>query len=404
MRRAGRSSVLCIGVLAVGALTTTINFLYLGPLLGSIAAEFGVSTAAAGQAVTLHAAVAALAALVVAPWLYRFPRRTMLRFEAVLLAVGTLLTATAPSLGWFFAGRAVAGLGGGFVFATCLAAAGDLFPAPAARNRAVGAVWAASTVAGVAGLPLVTQVDELAGWRAATAVVLAPIALALAGTWCLPAGGVARRGGLWRDWLAGYGGVLAHGQTLWLLGIVVVLNMVWGGWLVYFAADANARFGVGANTLSALFLVSGVSEFAGSSLAPSLLRRRPARELFAVGSVALAVNLVGAGLVYARSWMLFPFIGVASLALAALGVTVNVLLMDGLPAAQGTVMSLQSAGMEVGWGLGAAISGLALTLGGFEAVYPVLAAALPLGILFLVMSARSARNGRSTGVIAHATP
>ena len=51
-------------------------------------------------------------------------------------------------------------------------------------------------------------------------------------------------------------------------------------------------------------------------------------------------------------------------------------------------MALQSAGMEVGWGVGAALAGGLLAIGGYGAVYTGLGLVLPLGLIPLVARAR----------------
>jgi predicted MFS family arabinose efflux permease len=71
-----------------------------------------------------------------------------------------------------------------------------------------------------------------------------------------------------------------------------------------------------------------------------------------------------------------------------LGVVANVLLLDALPSAPGAAMALQSAGMEVGWGTGAALAGGLLAIGGYGAVYSGLGLVLPLGPIPLAARAR----------------
>ena len=105
--------------LGIGTFTSSLSGLLLSPLLKPIARDFRVADALVGQLGTLHAAVAAAVALGAAPLLDRWPRRTILRCEYATLALGTLLSALAPSFVWLLVGRAVAGVGSAFIFGAC---------------------------------------------------------------------------------------------------------------------------------------------------------------------------------------------------------------------------------------------------------------------------------------------
>src|SRR5215210_5365718 len=111
-----------LGILALGAFTTALNVTLLSPLLTSIASDLGVGAPTAGQLATLTAGSSGVMALVVAPWMDRFSRATWIRLECGLLTAGSILSATAPSFGWLFVGRALAGIGGAVIGASCLAA------------------------------------------------------------------------------------------------------------------------------------------------------------------------------------------------------------------------------------------------------------------------------------------
>jgi DHA1 family inner membrane transport protein len=238
-RRAGGSR-LVVGILVLGSFSTALNTGMLSPLLPAVAADFGTTEAIAGQLGTLGWLVAALVALGSSAWMDRYSRGAWLRAESVLLAAGTLLSALAPSLGWLFVGRALAGAGGAVIMANCLAACSDLFPDSARRNRAVGMVVSATTVALVGGLPLVTQVAALSSWRWAMALLLVPLALLFVGTRRLPTAvaPTGRRSG--QGVLAHYREALRHGESAWLLVAVLLIGLAYFGWLNW---PTGARWG-----------------------------------------------------------------------------------------------------------------------------------------------------------------
>ena len=67
-----------------------------------------------------------------------------------VFAGGSVLTASAGSLGWLVVGRALQGLGGGALVPVTLASAADLFGG-AARDRAIGVVSAVQEAGSVLG-------------------------------------------------------------------------------------------------------------------------------------------------------------------------------------------------------------------------------------------------------------
>ncbi|MDP9369653.1 MAG: MFS transporter, partial [Chloroflexota bacterium] len=328
---------LLLGILAAGAFTTALNVTLLSPLLVDIAGEFGVSEAAAGQLATLTAGSSGVMAVLVAPWMDRYSRGFWLRLECSLLFLGTLLSALVPGFGWMFLGRAIAGIGGAVIGASCLAACADLYADPAARNRALGLISSAFTLGAVFGLPLITLVADLSDWRWAIALP-APLALlVLAGSARLPKVGVTLRGSLWQAWVGGYRRVLGSGETVWLLVAEIGFMIAWFGWLIYFGAFAETVFAVGATTLAVLFLVGGAAELAGNNLAPALLRSRSPRFVGYLAVAVVAANLLLVGVAYDQRWTLFPFVAIGSAMGALLFICVNVALLDSLPSDRGAV-------------------------------------------------------------------
>lgn len=383
---------LLVALLAVGAFTTALNVTQLSPLLTRIAVDFGVTNAAAGQLATLTAVCAATTALLTAPWLDRYGRGAWLRFESVLLGAGTLISVLAPSVAWLVVGRALAGVGGAIIFGVCLATVGDLFPEPTKRNRAVGVVGTAATLGAVAGLPIVTQIADLGGWRWALGAILPLVVVLFAGSFLFSDAVAPKEGSLWRGWATGYRVVLASGETLSLLGVMVAVSMAWFGWLIYFGAYTETVFGVGAAMLGLLFMVGGGAEVVANNVTPLLLERRSPRTVVLWATLVMSATLLSVGIADTRSWVLFPFIAVASFSSVVIFSSTCILLLDSLPAARGAAMALQSAGFEAGGALGAAVAGAGLAvLGDYELVYRLLGLLLlPLLLVPLALGTRRA--------------
>ncbi|HEU5430536.1 MAG TPA: MFS transporter, partial [Thermomicrobiales bacterium] len=363
--------------------------------LAPIADAFRVSDATTGQLATLTSLCAAAMALAAAPWMERYARRTWLRFECVLLGSGTILSALAPAFAWLVVGRALSGAGSAFIFATCLAATGDLFADQRRRNWAVGLIGTGATLGAIGGLPVLTEIDARWGWRLAVGTLLPLAALVFVGVAWLPSPSRDPGSGA-RSRQGGYGIVLRDRPTLCLLAAMFGVNLVWFGWLVYFGAYAERGFDVGAHTLSLLFVTAGVAEIAANNATPVLLTKRSPRVVIAVAVVVLAATLLEPQWGIGRAWTLFPFIALASFCCVTLFTVTNILLLDALPAARGTVMSLSSAGFDIGGALGASIVGAGLAAFGQVPVdFALLAASLPLVLAFLFLG--------STGLVQRRT-
>jgi predicted MFS family arabinose efflux permease len=181
---------------------------------------------------------------------------------------------------------------------------------------------------------------------------------------------------------------LAQRQVVWLVAVVVVVHLVWGGSFVFFGAYAVTRFGADANALSALFLLGGGTEILTTLVVPALMRRFPTQRLFIALSLLGVVNFLAVEFANRWLWGLAPFVIIVSFVVTGLGLVTNFLLLDTMPEARGAAMALQSAAIEVGWGLGAVAAGVALSVGGYGAIYPTLGLLLPLTLLCIAGATR----------------
>jgi DHA1 family inner membrane transport protein len=381
-------------VLATGAFTTMLHGTMLSPLLKDIAADFQVSDARVGQLATLYSGLAALVAFAVVPLMDRYSRRAMLRFECGMLIVATILSALAPSYMWLTIGRGVAGIGGAIIFGVCMAAAGDLFTDPVERNRRIGIISSAASVAIIAGQPLLTQISSIAGWRWAVIATLLPPFVVLAGTHWLPGtsldGGSGRLRAVYRE---RYRQVLSNRETVWLLAVFIVLLSVWSAFSVYLGAFLETELRASTNAESLVFLTSGVCFTLGSLVVPRIIERWSKRRVHVSFAGLMGLNLLGVGIVYTTIPTFTVFVGLSAMFGVCLYLITGILLLDSLPEARGAVMALQAAGTEVGLAVGAAWGGAALVIGNnnYVLVYQSLALLLPLVVLCLVMSTRVVR-------------
>jgi DHA1 family inner membrane transport protein len=171
----GSTLVLALGTFAVG----TDAFVLVG-FLPDTAASLGVSTAAAGQSVTVFAAAYALLSPVVATVTARIRRRPLLVAALIVLGLANLGSALSPSFPVLLVTRILAA-GGAAAFTPNAGAAAAALVAPQLRARALAVVVGGLTVATALGVPLGNLIGTLLGWRYALALVAAVCVLVAAG-------------------------------------------------------------------------------------------------------------------------------------------------------------------------------------------------------------------------------
>jgi predicted MFS family arabinose efflux permease len=372
-----------LAVLSLGAAVTMLNLGALSPLLPAISRDFDVSEATTGQLATISAAVSFVVSLVATPWMDRWPRSTWFRRQGVILVAGTALSAIAPTFGWLIVARIIASIGSAVIMANCLTGVRELFPDPPRRNRGIGIVVSATTLAFVFGLPIITLLAERLGWRAGFASVGVPVLLLLAGTSILPASQPSAFGSAPRpDLRQTFSAVLGDGRIRALM-VVLGLNLgIYTGWLVYFGTYVTTVFAVSAAVLSGLFFFSGITELATNNLTPALVRRFDPVKVIHVLLAAFGLALVATGILVTTIPAVFLVAVIVLNGTAAVYIATNVLLIETESGSPGAVMSVASASIGLGNALGPLIMGWVLAASGdIEVAYRAL------GLLAFVASA-----------------
>ena len=135
-----------------------------GPLLVDLSRELDVPL---GQAGLLAAAMSlpwALGAPLTGLLSDRLGRRPLIVLALAGIGISTIAAAFVTSFASLLAARFAAGVFGAFGPASVMAAVGDLFP-PQRRGMAMGWLNAGFGLAAVAGVPAVSIIDGLYGWR-----------------------------------------------------------------------------------------------------------------------------------------------------------------------------------------------------------------------------------------------
>jgi predicted MFS family arabinose efflux permease len=372
-------------LLSLGTFALGTDAFVISGVLPRIAHGLGVGLGAAGQLITIFAAVYALAAPVLAVLTGNWDRRRVLLSAMSVFVVANALAATAPDYTVMVVARVLAALAAAMFTPAASAAAAGLAE-PAERGRALAAVLGGLTVANALGVPLGTLIGQVAGWRATLMFVAAVGAIALAGLGVtlrsMPSQGVASLAE--RVAVARIPGVPA---TLAATALAMCGVFVLYGYLAWFA---GVSAGVSGSTLTVLYLVAGIAAVISNLAAGWLIDHMPPTRVAAVGMAGLGVCTLGIAVL--------GFVGtglvVLSVALglwSVIGWLYNPAQQQRLLGASGArgpiALSLNSSAIYAGQAVAGGVGALALVHGpGVVAL--VATAAVALALLALFVSAR----------------
>ncbi|MCU6707424.1 MFS transporter [Paenibacillus sp. J5C_2022] len=151
--------LLALGAFGVG----TAEFIISG-LLELIAGDLDVSVSVAGQLITVYALSHAFGALVLVMLTARLERKKVLLYAMLVFAAGNLLSFVSYHYGWLMLSRIVLAISGGLYFVVATYYAARLAP-PDKRGSAIATVITGFTVSLVLGVPIGTYLAAYMDWR-----------------------------------------------------------------------------------------------------------------------------------------------------------------------------------------------------------------------------------------------
>jgi DHA1 family inner membrane transport protein len=343
---------LCLFAAQAGAIT-------LSPVLAQVARDLDVSTAVAGQLRTIAGLVAGVTALALNGLGWRVRLGRQLLCGSILLALGSLASAAAPTIGALAAAQIPVGAGIGILTTAGTLAAAEWVPP---ERRAATLSWAliGQPAGWIVGMPLVGAVAERS-WR--TAWLVFPLTAAL-----LAAAAVAGRSGApsARSVPTGMRAALAApGLGRWLVAETLA-NTAWAGTLVYSGALFVQSYDV-TSAVTGVVLACG----AGAYISGNLTMRRfadhePRRPL-----VTLALALAAATTLFGefRPSLTASAAFFAAAAFAAGGRTFlsGAFGLAAPPELRPGATAMRAASMQFGYFTGSLAAGAALALGGYAA-------------------------------------
>lgn len=347
------------------------------PVLAELARDFEVSTATAGQLRSVSGLVAGLAALALGGLMARFGLRDLLVAGLLLLALGSGLSAAAPSFAVLALAQVAIGAGVAVVLAGALAAAAQWAPAD---RRAHALSWAlvGQPAAWIVGMPLVGVLGD-SSWRWGwIALPLAASLIALLATASRPAD--AEREARTATWPE----LSANGPLRrWALAELLAYS-AWAGTLVFAGALVVESYDASPGTAGLVLGAAALAYLPGNFAARRQVDTR-ARELLAVLPLGCAALVVAFGAY--RPDALVSALLLAALACLAGGRTIagSTLGLEVCAQRRLFAMRIRAGATQFGYLFGSALGGLALALWGYGGL------GVALGCLFAASALPHAR-------------
>jgi len=325
------------------------------PELYAASPEEGI--AQAGWLISAYALGVVVGAPTIAASTAHLPRKRLLLFLLAAFTIGTVASALLSSFGLVLVARFVAALPHGAYFGIASIVAADIM-GPGNRGKGVALVLSGLTIANVVGVPSITWLGQVAGWRSAYLVV----ALIFAATFLAVAATVPLQPG---DEQASFRRELGAFRRPQLWMTIALAAIGFGGFFAvysYIAPVVTDVAGLDAGVVPWVLVGVGIGMTVGNMLGGWLADIDLRKTLYA-GFALLIVSLLGFALTAGSVIGLVVFSLLVGLASSAISPAVQSRLMDVAGEAKSLAAALNHSALNIGNSLGAFIGGATIAAG-----------------------------------------
>jgi DHA1 family inner membrane transport protein len=321
------------------------------------AASHEQANSQAGFMVTAYALGVVIGAPTVAAVSARFPRRTLLAWLLVAFTLATVASALLPTFGLVLVARFVAGLPHGAYFGVAALVAASLM-GPGRRARGVALVLGGLTVANIVGVPAITRLGQVAGWRIAYLSVAALFALTLVAVLLAVPWQAGDPHATIKRELKAFGRI-----QVWFA--LLIGSVGFGGFFAvytYIAPLVTEVTKLPASFVPIVLVVAGVGMTIGNFIGGHTADRNIMGSLFLFFGT-FALSLLGIALTASTPVGLLIFVFLVSGSASALSPAIQTRLMDVAGDSQTLAAAVNHASLNLGNSLGAFLGGAAIAAG-----------------------------------------
>jgi DHA1 family inner membrane transport protein len=335
----------------------------MAPFLTAIATDLGSSLPVVANLFSIQAVMWGVASLVAGTMSDRIGRRAILVAGIALLGLTRVGFAASHSYSQLVVWQLVSGVGGGAFMGIVFAAVSDHVPA-GGRGRALSWVITGQSLALVVGVPVVTLIGSLAGWRGAIGVHGSAVILTAVATWFAlppdPPRTPHAHGG--KAWFR----VLAQPRLLALLAAGTTERVCFGVLAIYLPTFLQHTYSISLGSLAVALALVALGNLAGNVLGGRIADRVRARgRVFALASLLTAV-LAAPLLMWAPGLAVSVALGFAYSFVNAAARPSLIATMAEVPGeVRGAVFGLTVTMASVGWLLAGSVGAALVAAGGF---------------------------------------
>ncbi len=383
-----------IGISVAAVFMINLMTLMVGPLLVDMSKDFGISIAVAGQIATFTAIPWIAVAVLGGPISDTYGRKPVLMVGMISLAVSAIGMGLSVNFGMAAVFRMLMGFAG-TVPTTAIAIVSDFVP-PNQRGRAVGAVTFGSSFGGIIGLPLVALTSDLLSWRWSfilTGIVTIIVGLAIFLVMPSPP----RRRGVKIDFISRMRPLFKQG-IVWDISLVNIFSRT--GLMVmmtYVASFLIIKHGYTTGDTAIPLAVISIGLMISSVVGGRLVDSKFRLSYVPFAMVLAAVTGLATYWLNFGSWLVifFALVFVGAIYIPFMMVLTAFSIIGG-EKLKGTAIGMVPISNQIGFLLGPALGGLALSMGNYEAVGLLCLGIGALGALSSVLRLRQSKVEKAT--------
>ena len=346
-----------------------LNFLGITPFYPFIAEDLDTSVALLGQITALIAIISIPIGIVTGPVADRFGYRKVLIMGIISLIAGSLIIAFAPTYKLLLALVPFGAVGLAIVRPVSIAIA-SVHLGEADRRRAVGLATVGMSTAGVFGIPILTLIGSVWGWRMSFTCLTGLNLLATAFLIRNIPKDVAEPGLTETVPLnpKAYAWMLSDLTTVMLIASTFLRESSIWGFYTFRGAFFVDTFEVGSEHIGWIFSIAGIGLLSGSAIAGSHRFKLP---LPTIALLGITIMTLCCTLTLVLSLELVTAVILTMITAFGLGfamVATDTLIVNFTMGGRATTTSLNRAAANVGTSIGGVVGGLALSIGGYRSV------------------------------------
>jgi predicted MFS family arabinose efflux permease len=344
-------------------------------LLVDIGLTFNADVSLTSQTNTAYAVAASVFALLMGVLSVRFRQKTLLVIGLLLASVSALGFYLAWDFAVVLAAYSLSGIGFAMISPTVFTLIGEHIGIDK-RANAIGLTVAAGALGYVIGPPLIAWIAGFGGWRLCIVGFVVPasfLSLLIALVGVPVASSNDRKSQDWRDCFGAFRSVLSNKSAVACVIGDALRSAAFVATLVYVASFIREHFQMSTDFASFIML-GGASSYTVGSLVAGPFVKKLGRKRLTVLNAFLAGTFTVCYYVTPDLWLSMALVMAASWFFGMLASSASSLVLEQVPEARGTTMSLSTASVSLGSALGTAVGGLTLSSYGYAGLGTVLGA------------------------------